>query len=317
MGRKGKVRYERATNEWLTTFNDLMTLLLTFFVLLITMSSLEGGKIRTMVSELSASMGVLGSPKHSEMPIFTPIMRVFLYGKKYKEVQHLYRAEDQEIETETNHITKPIDESAQKGKPVEREGADEAGNGAADFVGENGEQQKRDNSVKSQTKEEQKSIPQLEDKALQKDVEGLDVDTRGLTVRTDAEKNLILGLPERVLFETGKADIRSAGVPTLKSVARLIAKNANYTVLVLGHTDDQPIHTAQYPSNWELSVARASTVLRLLVKESGAEPSRFMASGYGPSMPVADNDTPEHRSLNRRVEIKLIGKKQDGGFNGE
>jgi chemotaxis protein MotB len=76
---------------------------------------------------------------------------------------------------------------------------------------------------------------------------------------------------------------------------------------VEGHSDDQPIHTAQFRSNWELSTARAMAVLMLLVDDSGIDPRKVSIAGYGQYRPVADNSTPEGRQLNRRVDLVVVG----------
>ena len=75
---------------------------------------------------------------------------------------------------------------------------------------------------------------------------------------------------------------------------------------VEGHSDDQPIHTAQFRSNWELSTARAMAVLMLLVDESGMDPTKISVAGYGQYRPIADNSTPEGRQMNRRVDLVVV-----------
>jgi len=88
-------------------------------------------------------------------------------------------------------------------------------------------------------------------------------------------------------------------------IAESIRKNPSYTVEIDGHTDNLPIHTPHYPSNWELSEARATSVLKCFIDTYGIDPSRFYIRGYADRRPLVSNDSPEHRAQNRRVEIRL------------
>lgn len=101
-------------------------------------------------------------------------------------------------------------------------------------------------------------------------------------------------------FESGKADITPQGMGILDKVAPILAALPN-DILVEGHTDNTPIHTAQYDSNWELSTARATNVVKYLVKVKGLAPAHIAAVGYGEFKPLVANDSPENRTKNRRV----------------
>jgi chemotaxis protein MotB len=96
-----------------------------------------------------------------------------------------------------------------------------------------------------------------------------------------------------------------ASVPLIAGIAEIIRTNPSYTVEIDGHTDTVPIHTSRFPSNWELSVARATSVLKYFIDVQGMDPSRFYVKGNADQRPVAPNDTPEQRAQNRRVEIRL------------
>lgn len=122
-------------------------------------------------------------------------------------------------------------------------------------------------------------------------------------VRTD--RGVVLTLQEKVLFETGKADIIDAGKPFLNKVSKLLVNIPNH-VRVEGHTDSRPISTYRYPSNWELSGARASSVIRYIIGAEGLDPTRFQAVGYADTRPVAENNSPENWQKNRRVEIVIL-----------
>ena len=110
---------------------------------------------------------------------------------------------------------------------------------------------------------------------------------------------------DRILFDSGRAEIKTAGERVLGAVATQIRDLNGYTIRVEGHTDDRPISTALFPSNWELSSARAARVVRFLV-ENGVDANILSAVGYGPFKPVASNDSAKNRALNRRIEIVLV-----------
>jgi chemotaxis protein MotB len=93
--------------------------------------------------------------------------------------------------------------------------------------------------------------------------------------------------------------------PTLAEIARLIADKNDYRVLVSGHTDDTPIATQEFPSNWELSAARAITVAKSII-QSGVDPNRITIQGYGEFRPIHKNSSPRNKEANRRVEITLF-----------
>jgi chemotaxis protein MotB len=107
---------------------------------------------------------------------------------------------------------------------------------------------------------------------------------------------------QKAMFSSGSADITENGKETLNRIVPVITAIPN-DVLVEGHTDDTPIHTALYDSNWELSTARATNVVKYLVREKGLSPKKMSAIGYGEFKPLVPNDTPEDRNKNRRVVI--------------
>jgi chemotaxis protein MotB len=121
---------------------------------------------------------------------------------------------------------------------------------------------------------------------------------------------LTVDVAEQLFFDSGRAALKDTGKDVLKRVADAIKSYEDKAIRVVGHTDNVPISGAlqkTYPSNWELSVARATTVVRFL-QESGIEPERLVATGRAEYAPVAENDSPEGRQKNRRIEITLINK---------
>jgi chemotaxis protein MotB len=111
-------------------------------------------------------------------------------------------------------------------------------------------------------------------------------------------------LDDSVLFEPGQATLQPPGITILDAVLPSLQQLPN-DIAIEGHTDSRPISTARYPSNWELSTARATSVLQYLLLQ-GFDPNRISAAGYADTRPVADNATPEGQAANRRVEIVIV-----------
>jgi len=109
-----------------------------------------------------------------------------------------------------------------------------------------------------------------------------------------------------LLFDTASAELRPEAEPVLRAVARAIRARSEILVRVEGHADARPIRTFRYPSNWELSSARAAAVIRRLMQLSGADGTRFTVVGYGDSRPARRGTSPEDLARNRRVEILLL-----------
>jgi chemotaxis protein MotB len=110
---------------------------------------------------------------------------------------------------------------------------------------------------------------------------------------------------ERILFDSGRTEIKREGRAVLTKVAAQLKKDRRHYIRIEGHTDNLPISTRQFPSNWELSCARAARVLRFLA-EQGLPQERLSAVGFGAFRPIEDNATREGRARNRRIEIVLV-----------
>jgi chemotaxis protein MotB len=120
------------------------------------------------------------------------------------------------------------------------------------------------------------------------------------------ERNrIVLVLGERITFREGEATLLEAYRAIFKRIAEFIASKKGYEVVVSGHTDNTPIHTEKFPSNLELSAARAVNVATALI-DNGVSQKRVSIQGFSEYRPLFDNITPEHRQANRRVEISLI-----------
>jgi chemotaxis protein MotB len=124
-------------------------------------------------------------------------------------------------------------------------------------------------------------------------------------------KGINIELKEAILFDTGKAHLRDDSVGVLSKINEIIGK-VSAKVIVEGHTDNLPIKTEQFPSNWHLSSARAMSVLDyFLVTKGQKNPERFSAQAYGEYSPIAPNDSAEHRAMNRRVNIIILSGKKE------
>jgi chemotaxis protein MotB len=230
-GQEAQAAEEEGAPAWMTTFADMMTLLLCFFVLLLAMSEQDVVKFKKMVGSVRETFGV--SPVYSE---------------------DAYLAEHEMV---------------------------------LEKVGENLDRtQRRTVEMATFIKKIHSSDPMLRDDL------SIVPEREGIMVRVDA----------LAMFEPGKARIRTEALPVLTDVIETM-KEQNYKLVVRGHTDDTLISTSIYPSNWELSAARAAAVLRHLVEVGGLSPTRVKATGYGAAMPLVPNTTPENRARNRRVEF--------------
>lgn len=236
MRRRGTGEAEGGSN-WLTTFNDLVTLLMVFFVLLFTMSSMDVAQLKQFQVSLIRGLGVLKEGEGSPVGIMESFS----------------------------------DKGMKKGW----------------FRGE---------MIKPGPKEIADYIKGL------KSLKGIDARFR--------EKDLVISLDGSVLFESGMSDINPEAFPVLEKLLKII-NMASCQVRVEGHTDNVPIFTEEFGSNWELSTSRAVNVVKYFVEEGKVDPQRLSAVGYGESKPLVPNDSPEHRDRNRRVEIVL--EKREGG----
>ena len=124
-------------------------------------------------------------------------------------------------------------------------------------------------------------------------------------------KGLVMRLSDQALFDIGQAAISPQAIPLLQKIGANIAKT-DHEVRIEGHTDDVPIKTVQYPSNWELSTARAVNVLRYFIQSYRISSKRLSAEGFSRYQPIVPNDSPANRAKNRRVEIVFLNPDMAG-----
>jgi chemotaxis protein MotB len=126
----------------------------------------------------------------------------------------------------------------------------------------------------------------------------------------EQERGLVISFKDTLLFASGSDELTPQAQSIIKQVGTALANIPNY-IRVEGHTDNLPIHTIKFPSNWELSVLRASNVVHVLQESSGISPERLSVIGYGEYRPLVPNEDMQSRSMNRRVDIVILKKKYD------
>ena len=218
---------------WMATFADLSTLLLTFFVLLLSFANMDIVKFEKMSGSLKDAFGY----REENFGNFHPEM----IARKTK------------IESEIEQIL--MGGPRKKIRQMERKVRD-----------------------------------LIQTKKLEKNVE-TETNERGLIIRVKDQA-----------FFAGGSRLKRQGFPVLDEVSKLLA-GFPCQILVEGHTDNIPIYSKQFPSNWELSASRAIAVMRYMVEVGGIDPTRIGAAGYAEMRPIYPNDTEEHRHANRRVEF--------------
>ena len=149
----------------------------------------------------------------------------------------------------------------------------------------------------------------LDADALQRELEsvlGAEIREHEIDMRVTPE-GLVISLREVGFFDSGQAKLLPSALPKLARIAKILNAHG-FDIRVEGHTDDVPIHNAEFQSNWELSTARATRVVTLLVESYGLDPLKISAAGYGPYRPVASNESPLGRKVNRRVDLVITSR---------
>jgi len=166
-------------------------------------------------------------------------------------------------------------------------------------------EQQPENEQKAKTKQKMKSVASEIMKALQPLV------AEGKVKLLETSRGVTIEINDSILFPPGQAKLQPLSVTALGALAQVLA-NSDFPVTIEGHTDNTPIATPQFPSNWELSAMRATTVLRLF-NDSGVSAERLTAIGYGETRPLETNTTPEGRGRNRRVSILIDSNRAEEG----
>lgn len=171
-------------------------------------------------------------------------------------------------------------------------------------------ERQRQDDVRRLSREKQKEVSALEQSRdeLARQLAGELADYKAKLELS--ERGLVVTFLQEIIFDSGKAEVKPEGLEALSKVARVVQNQAkDYPVVVEGHTDNVPIRVSGWKSNWELSVARALSVLHHFVENENIDPHRLAVMGYGEYKPVADNAAAEGRRQNRRVEIVIFPEK--------
>ena len=257
----GARQSEDAGGKWLLTFNDMVTLLLTFFVLILSMSKLDAPKLKEAASSMRSVFNLTERGEKERVTVFTPFVIPLGRGIPMDEASQAFERERLELMERINREAQMIAERVHKGTAAVPEAGPPSGE------------------------------PLMEARVVK---DGVSV-----------------SLGEKLLFETGKAEI-GGKIPALDALA-VILKETDCRIRVEGNTDEIPISTEQFPSNWELSVARAVNVVKYFISPGGISPERLSAAGYADSRPRVEVVNDGSRELNRRVDILLMLNRNGGG----
>lgn len=240
---------KKAEKRWLATFADLITLLLTFFVIMLGMAQVDLERFKHAIQSLRRDRGVEENSPEFVSEGDSLATGDFHESNKVKTVEF----------TDLEHVDSKI------------------------------------SILKTEVSEDLTELmTQLQNIVKKNKLEG--------KVKLEASKNGIrLRVKGKLLFDSGKAELKPDAWQLINGISIALKKNDFY-LLVEGHTDTRPITTAQFPSNWELSGARAASVIRYMI-DKGVNKSKLSAIGYADNYPLATNNTSEGRHLNRRVEF--------------
>jgi chemotaxis protein MotB len=266
-GRRARHAEHENEERWLLTYSDMITLLMALFMLLFSISSVNISKYETLQRSLKAAFSgsVLSGGK-----------AIIQSGAESTSNRSAASADVPAIVALTPNIPKPMDSNAQQV--------------AQTMVSASGSL--REQADFQHLKQELDAYAQAHGFGNQVVTV---IERRGLVVRV---------LTDKLLFDSGQDTLKPEGVPLLTEIAALLNVDRTHPITVEGNTDNVPISTAQFPSNWELSTGRAVNVVRFLIAH-GVSESRLGAAGYADLHPVAGNATAAGRALNRRVDIVL------------
>lgn len=252
-------KHSRGSPAWIVTFADLATLLLTFFILLLSFAEMDVEKYRAMANSMTVALG--GTPVLSDPSVARPLSVV------PAETALPPQGEPAPSDPAPSPVPELIDERAESDGPVK------ISPGIIDLTS-----------------------------ALIRELEA-EVASGDLSVNYDQEQ-VVIRFAEDAAFRSGEAQIKPEMIPILERVVEVLSFCTG-DVLVAGYTDDRPISSGRYRSNWDLSAARAVSVVHELVLNRNVPAERVVAAGRAETNPLVPNDSPENRARNRRVEIAI------------
>jgi chemotaxis protein MotB len=252
---------------WLLTFADLMSLLMCFFVMLLSMASMDVVKFKAVVESLSEAFGAQREIHVDQNPMGTSI------------VEHHFSPGDPKPT-----VTEEIKQSSQE----QSETLD------ASPISVKAAQKKVLEAKLQEIRLEAKKIGDVLKDEINQGQVTVDTNSFRITIRIN----------EKGSFPSASAMLQKGFEPVMDKIGEAVAKTRG-KIIIAGHTDDVPIKTAAYRSNWELSSARALTIAHYILDKKRIDPMRLLIESYADTKPLKDNNSPEARALNRRVEIVI------------
>ncbi len=278
---------------WLNTFADLMNLLLCFFVLLFSMSTVDADKFEKISMSLANAIGILdggleaigsGNLISSGMTQMTELDEFYTsMGKASVESGDDMAAEESENPGESGHSSEEVQTPGGMGDAQLSEAMERI-----------------EKEMKSVSASMYDQLSDITGKYNLGDYVELSIDPEYRFVQ--------LTLKGSVLFDSGKADIKNAAQPIMDKIGQVLHSFNGYTVEITGHTDNVPMTSDSYRDNNWLSSARALSAAEYLIKNGGLDPKHLKYSGRGEYDPIADNATAQGRAMNRRIEIKIYNE---------
>jgi Flagellar motor protein len=288
MAKKRPEEPKGGSPAWMATFSDLMNLLLCFFVLLFSMSTVDAEKFKLVIASLESSFSVLpagGSAVDDEGQLISSGISQLEYFDVYFDAS-TNNTGNQEDEAERDQREQNENEN-----PAESENTQEAGSlQDAEAVKEAYEEQA--------LKESEEMAEAIEKMAQEQMIESqVEVDFNSQYV--------MITLNGALLFDSGAAQIREDAYPLVDKIGLILGNYSENIIEIEGHTDNVPIHNDEFADNNVLSAFRALDMVEYFTETAGIDPAKMKSSGRGEYKPVADNATVEGRAKNRRVEIKV------------
>ncbi|MES9975180.1 flagellar motor protein MotB [Candidatus Thiodiazotropha sp. LNASS1] len=272
---------------WLATFADLMSLLMCFFVLLLSFAEIDAARFKKMAESMKDAFGV-----QREIPVMdvvkgtSVVMQEFSPGKPEPTPIEELRQQTTDVEQDF------LQSEDQRSEAEDQQDLDIDMAKAAMQA-----------QIEEEVKEQAEELQEMLDGEIS---EGL------LDVETEDTK-IIIRIQEKGSFPSGRATLNPDFFEVISKITDVIA-NTPGKIIVAGHTDNIPISTRRFRSNWELSSARAVTVVHAMLSNAAIDEGRFLIQGYADSQPLVVNDTSENRATNRRVELVIQrGEDEDSG----
>lgn len=280
---------EEGLPPWMGTFADLMSLLMCFFVLLLSFATIDAVRFKKMAESMKDAFGV-----QREIPAAEIVKGVSVIKQEWSPT-----VAEQSVITEIRQETSP--EEQEHLKMNQGEGDAEQQQPPPPPTPEQQREIERQEAIEAAREAaEQDLAEQLADlqEALELEVE------EGLVTLEKKESSVIIRIQEKGSFGSGSARLDPGFHEVMDRISSVLAKKPG-RITVAGHTDNVPISTGRFRSNWELSSARAVTVLHSMLRNDGIADERVVVQGLADTKPLVDNDSPQNRARNRRVEMIL------------